>query len=75
MTNSYEETFKKIFEEYGAVICVDIPQCDPMRKEMDPELSGIRQSVWSFGEVIFERSGELRRSDERSLLMKEDSFL
>lgn len=44
---------KKIMSEYGSIRLVDIPQCDPLRKQMDPEISGIRTSSWSgmMGEV------------------------
>nr|CAD2189441.1 unnamed protein product [Meloidogyne enterolobii] len=49
---STENTFKHIFAEYGEVICVDIPQCDPIRKEMDQEISGIQLSSWLLGQVI-----------------------
>ncbi|CAK5073709.1 unnamed protein product [Meloidogyne enterolobii] len=50
---STENTFKHIFAEYGEVICVDIPQCDPIRKEMDQEISGIQLSSWLLGQDPF----------------------
>lgn len=48
---STENTFKHIFAEYGEVTCVDIPQCDPIRKEMDQDISGIQLSSWLLGQV------------------------
>lgn len=48
---STEETFKNIFCEYGEILYVDIPQCDPMRKHMEPEISGIQLSSWLLGQV------------------------
>lgn len=45
--------FKRIFSEYGDVSCVDIPQCDPMRKNMESEISGIQLSSWLFDQDPF----------------------
>ncbi|KAI1709424.1 A-kinase anchor protein 17A [Ditylenchus destructor] len=60
---SYEETFEQIFSDYGQVLCVDIPQCDPLRKQMDDEISGIKLSSWSFGQVLVQKTpGSLRET-------------
>jgi len=48
---STEKVFKRIFSEYGDVTLVDIPQCDPLRKQMESEISGIQCSSWLFGQV------------------------
>jgi hypothetical protein len=33
-------------------MAVDIPQCDRLRKQMEPEISGIQLSSWLFGQVL-----------------------
>uniref|UniRef100_A0A914GZ64 RRM domain-containing protein n=1 Tax=Globodera rostochiensis TaxID=31243 RepID=A0A914GZ64_GLORO len=48
-----ERTFWRIFSEFGEVACVDIPQCDPLRKMMELEISGIQLSSWLFGQDPF----------------------
>uniref|UniRef100_A0A915CZV0 A-kinase anchor protein 17A n=1 Tax=Ditylenchus dipsaci TaxID=166011 RepID=A0A915CZV0_9BILA len=53
INESYETTFHQIFSEFGEVSAVDIPQCDPLRKQMDDEISGITLSSWSFGQDLF----------------------
>jgi len=50
---NYEKTFKRIFSEFGEVAYVDIPQCDPYRKQMDSDISGLCLSSWSYGEDLF----------------------
>lgn len=50
---SFEDTFKQIFSEYGIVNRIDIPQLDPLRKQMEEDITGIRLSSWSFGQVFF----------------------
>ncbi|KAL7729563.1 hypothetical protein ACLKA6_007850 [Drosophila palustris] len=48
-----ESIFKRIFEKFGRVRAVDIPICDPYRKSMQPEISGMR--TFSFEQdVLFE---------------------
>lgn len=49
--DNIEATFKRIFSQFGVVSCVDIPQCDPLRKQMESEISGILLSSWLFGQV------------------------
>ncbi|KAL3092395.1 hypothetical protein niasHS_007604 [Heterodera schachtii] len=48
-----ERTFLRIFSDFGEVACVDIPQCDPLRKQMEPEISGIQISSWLLGQDPF----------------------
>ncbi|XP_073840166.1 A-kinase anchor protein 17A isoform X5 [Musca autumnalis] len=48
-----EGIFKRIFEKFGSVRCVDIPICDPYRKKMNADINGMK----TFGfdqEVLFE---------------------
>ncbi|EDV93755.1 A-kinase anchor protein 17A [Drosophila grimshawi] len=48
-----ESIFKRIFEKYGRVRAVDIPICDPYRKSMQSDISGMR--TFSFEQdVLFE---------------------
>ncbi|KPU80470.1 uncharacterized protein Dana_GF18655, isoform C [Drosophila ananassae] len=48
-----ESIFKRIFEKFGRVRAVDIPICDPYRKSMQAEISGMR--TFSFEQdVLFE---------------------
>lgn len=37
-----ETLFKRIFEKFGEVRCVDIPICDPYREQMKSALTGLR---------------------------------
>ncbi|KAK5976525.1 A-kinase anchoring protein 17A [Trichostrongylus colubriformis] len=48
-----EEILKTAMESFGKVRRVDIPACDPLRKEMDPEISGIRTKGFVFGPELF----------------------
>lgn len=48
-----ENVFRHIFSEYGEISYIDIPQCDPYRKQMDQDISGIQLSSWSYGEDLF----------------------
>ncbi|XP_017082179.1 A-kinase anchor protein 17A isoform X2 [Drosophila eugracilis] len=48
-----ESIFKRIFEKYGRVRMVDIPICDPYRKNMQADINGMR--TFSFEQdVLFE---------------------
>lgn len=48
-----ENIFKRIFEKFGEVRCVDIPICDPYRTKMKSHLTGAQ--TFSFdNEVYFE---------------------
>ncbi|XP_064553511.1 A-kinase anchor protein 17A isoform X1 [Drosophila montana] len=48
-----ESIFKRIFEKFGRVRTVDIPICDPYRKSMQSDISGMR--TFSFEQdVLFE---------------------
>ncbi|XP_062124667.1 A-kinase anchor protein 17A [Drosophila sulfurigaster albostrigata] len=48
-----ESIFKRIFEKFGRVRAVDIPICDPYRKSMQSDISGMR--TFSFEQdVLFE---------------------
>jgi splicing factor, arginine/serine-rich 17 len=37
-----ESIFKRIFEKFGNVRCVDIPLCDPYRSQMKSHMSGMK---------------------------------
>jgi arginine/serine-rich splicing factor 17 len=48
-----ETVFRLVMEKFGEVRCVDIPLCDPYRKDMSR--TGIRSVGFSFGrELVFE---------------------
>ncbi|KAK3924041.1 A-kinase anchor protein 17A [Frankliniella fusca] len=48
-----EYVFKKVFEQFGEVRCVDIPMLDPYRSQMKAHISGLK--TFSFGqELAFE---------------------
>jgi len=48
-----ENIFKRIFEKFGSVRCVDIPICDLYRSKMKTEITGMK--TFSFdNEVMFE---------------------
>ncbi|KAH8315236.1 hypothetical protein KR074_006644 [Drosophila pseudoananassae] len=65
-----ESIFKRMFERFGRVRAVDIPVCDPYRKSMQAEISGMRtfsfeQDVLFEGYVQFEEySSFVRAMDE-----------
>lgn len=46
-----ESIFKRIFEKFGEVRMVDIPICDPYRKEMKPHMSGMK--TFSFDQELY----------------------
>ncbi|VDK17839.1 unnamed protein product [Anisakis simplex] len=48
-----EKLLKETFEQFGRVRCVDIPSCDPYRKQMPSSISGIQVSGFSFGQEIY----------------------
>lgn len=48
-----ESIFKRIFEKFGAVRMVDIPACDPYRKDMKSYVSGMKTFSYD-GELYFE---------------------
>ncbi|VDN52016.1 unnamed protein product [Dracunculus medinensis] len=45
-----EDLLRQIFEQFGAIRCVDIPACDQYRKRMPPSISGIQNSGFPFAE-------------------------
>ena len=48
-----ESIFKRIFEKFGSVHCVDIPICDPYRSKMNADINGMK--TFSFEQdVLFE---------------------
>ncbi|VDM56692.1 unnamed protein product [Angiostrongylus costaricensis] len=48
-----EDLLRFAMEGFGNVRMVDIPVCDEIRREMDPEISGIRNKGFSFGPDVF----------------------
>ncbi|KAK6045123.1 hypothetical protein COOONC_17372 [Cooperia oncophora] len=44
-----EDILKTAMESFGKVRRVDIPACDPLRKQMNPEISGIKTKGFAFG--------------------------
>ncbi|VDO18254.1 unnamed protein product [Heligmosomoides polygyrus] len=48
-----EELLKTAMEAFGKVRVVDIPACDELRKEMDPQISGIKVKGFAFGSEVF----------------------
>lgn len=46
-----ENIFKRIFEKFGAVRLVDIPICDPYRKDMKSHMSGMK--TFSFDQDLY----------------------
>ncbi|VDO24637.1 unnamed protein product [Haemonchus placei] len=48
-----EDILKTAMESFGNVRRVDIPACDALRKEMDPEISGIKTKGFAFGPELF----------------------
>ncbi|KAE9416918.1 hypothetical protein Angca_005971, partial [Angiostrongylus cantonensis] len=48
-----EDLLRYAMEAFGNVRMVDIPVCDEIRREMDPEISGIRNKGFSFGPDVF----------------------
>ncbi|EYC07738.1 hypothetical protein Y032_0069g370 [Ancylostoma ceylanicum] len=48
-----EDLLRKAMESFGAVRMVDIPSCDELRKEMSPQISGIKSKGFSFGQDVF----------------------
>ncbi|KHJ80604.1 hypothetical protein OESDEN_19719 [Oesophagostomum dentatum] len=48
-----EELLRKAMESLGAVRAIDIPSCDELRKEMNPQISGIKTKGFSFGQDVF----------------------
>lgn len=46
-----ESIFKRIFEKFGEVRCVDIPICDPYRTQMKSKMSGL--STFSFDQELY----------------------
>lgn len=46
-----ESIFKRIFEKFGEVRMVDIPICDPFRKEMKSHMSGMK--TFSFDQDLY----------------------
>ncbi|KAK6051333.1 hypothetical protein COOONC_11161 [Cooperia oncophora] len=48
-----EDILKTAMESFGKVRRVDIPACDPLRKQMNPEISGIKTKGFAFGPELF----------------------
>lgn len=48
-----EKLFRKIFEQFGEVVRVDIPMLDPFRNQMNSHISGVKQFTFNQN-VIFE---------------------
>ncbi|KIH60245.1 hypothetical protein ANCDUO_09510, partial [Ancylostoma duodenale] len=48
-----EDLLRKAMESFGTVRLVDIPSCDELRKEMSPQISGIKSKGFSFGQDVF----------------------
>lgn len=48
-----ENIFKRIFEKYGSVRCVDIPICDVYRNRMNDEINGMKTFKFE-QDVLFE---------------------
>lgn len=46
-----ESIFKRIFEKFGDVRCVDIPICDPYRAQMKSHMSGMQK--FSFDQEMY----------------------
>lgn len=46
-----ESIFKRIFEKFGDVRCVDIPICDPYRSQMKAHMSGMQK--FSFDQEMY----------------------
>lgn len=46
-----ESIFKRIFEKFGSVRVVDIPICDPFRKDMKTHMSGMK--TFSFDQELY----------------------
>lgn len=46
-----ESIFKRIFEKFGSVRAVDIPICDPYRKEMKSHMTGMK--TFSFDQDLY----------------------
>lgn len=46
-----ESIFKRIFEKFGEVRSVDIPICDPYRKDMKAHMSGMK--TFSFDQELY----------------------
>ncbi|XP_059611554.1 A-kinase anchor protein 17A [Phlebotomus argentipes] len=66
-----ENIFKRIFEKFGEVRCVDIPICDPYRTKMKAHLTGAQ--TFSFdNEVYFE--GYVQFSEYLSFVKTMDEF-
>lgn len=66
-----ENIFRRVFEKFGKVRCVDIPICDPYRKQMKPHMTGI--SKFSFdSELYFE--GYIQFSEYMGFVRAMDAF-
>ncbi|GAB0086659.1 uncharacterized protein DMENIID0001_007600 [Sergentomyia squamirostris] len=66
-----ESIFKRIFEKFGDVRCVDIPICDPYRPKMKTHLTGLK--TFSFdNDVYFE--GYVQFSEYLSFVKAMDEF-
>ncbi|CAJ0599412.1 unnamed protein product [Cylicocyclus nassatus] len=48
-----EHLFRTAMETFGKVRLVDIPSLDDLRKEMSPQISGIKPKAFSFGQDVF----------------------
>lgn len=46
-----ENIFKRIFEKFGDVRSVDIPICDPYRKDMKSHMTGMK--TFSFDQELY----------------------
>lgn len=46
-----ESIFKRIFEKFGSVRVVDIPICDPYRKDMKSHMTGMK--TFSFDQELY----------------------
>lgn len=60
-----ESIFKRIFEKFGEVRHVDIPICDPYRKEMKSHMSGMK--TFSFDQDLYFEAWVFTRSVFKSL--------
>ncbi|XP_037924253.1 A-kinase anchor protein 17B isoform X3 [Hermetia illucens] len=66
-----ENIFRRIFEKFGSVRCVDIPICDPYRSQMKTEITGMKTFTFD-QEVMFE--GYVQFSEYLGFVKAMDEF-
>lgn len=66
-----ETLFKRIFEKFGEVKCVDIPICDPYRDQMKSGLTGLKKFSFD-NETYFE--GYVQFTEYASFVRCMDEF-